>query len=103
MGREAELLEQQERREVEVLILAFFSFLFYLWNALLYLFIGLDVGKTAGEGKASYQGKIHQVYSTQPPFIRCLTEENYLYARCDSFFFREAELLSHRQGFTAQE
>ena len=30
MGREAELLEQQERREVEVLILAFLSFLFHL-------------------------------------------------------------------------
>ena len=33
-------------------------------KALLYLFIGLDLGKTAGEGKASYQGKIHQVYNT---------------------------------------
>ena len=64
MGREAELLEQQERREVEVLILAFLNFLFRLWKALLYRFIGLDLGKTAGEGKASYQGKIHQVYNT---------------------------------------
>ena len=60
MGREAELLEQQERREVEVLFLAFLSFLFHL----LYPFIGLDLGKTAGEGKASYQGEIHQVYNT---------------------------------------
>ena len=40
------------------------SFLFHLWKALLYLFIGLDLGKTAGEGKASYQGEIHQVYNT---------------------------------------
>ena len=60
MGREAELLEQQERREVEVLFLAFLTLLFRL----LYLFIGLDLGKTAGEGKTSYQGEIHQVYST---------------------------------------
>ena len=64
MGREAELLEQQERREVEVLFLAFLSFPFPLWKALLFLFIGLDLGKTAGEGKASYQGEIHQVYNS---------------------------------------
>ena len=66
MGREAELLEQQERREVEVLIRAFLSFLFHLWKALLYLFIGLDLRETAGEGKASYQGEIYQVYNNTP-------------------------------------
>ena len=46
--------------------LAFLSFLFHLWKALLYLFIGLDLGETAGEGKASYQGEIYQVYNNTP-------------------------------------
>ena len=64
MGREAELLEQQERREVEVLILAFLSFHISSMKGSFIFFIGLDLGETAGEGKTSYQGEIHQVYST---------------------------------------
>ena len=39
---------------------------FHLWKALLYLFIGIDLGETAGEGKASYQGEIYQVYNNTP-------------------------------------
>ena len=39
---------------------------FHLWKALLYLFIGLDLGETTGEGKASYQGEIYQVYNNTP-------------------------------------
>ena len=77
MGREAEFLEQQERREVEVLFLLS-SVSCFIYGRFFISFIGLDLGKTAGEGKASYQGKIHQVYSTQPAFIRCLTKVNYL-------------------------